>query len=502
VSGGTAEAVRPDVLRERVESFLEKIERAHYQALAGLADSPGLSAIYEEYRSLFTPSSFEAVEPPQGGTPDDRRRACLREFLAMGIEGHRNREGQDAYLTAEATAVAQVDGEAIPYRELPVRMRREPDRRARAGFETARLGIVAERLNPILQDSILTSHAVAEELLGMTYDRACENLSGVDFDALEARTSALLEETRDLHEDLLRYYVRRALPGVRRDELKTHDLSRMLYGGEFVSQFPAGPMVERIAGMTAAMGLDLTAGGRIELDLEDRPTKTPRAFCSAIRVPEEVKLVLRPYGGYDDYATFLHELGHALHFANVDPGQPMEFRLLGDNGVTEGFAIGFDHIVQLPEFLHRVMGMDHRDEFLRFIAFRELVMLRRYCAKFAYERSLHRLGPSPERAAEYAERLTEATGAQAPASLYLDDVDPHFYCIRYLRAWMLAGTLHQVMRDRFDADWFRNPDAGPFLQDLWSIGQAEPAEMLARERLGVEELNFDPLLEMVGGHLA
>jgi hypothetical protein len=497
-----AEGVPMDTLRERVESFVEAIERAHYQALAGLADSPGLSAIYDRYRSIFTAGSFEGVEPPRDGAPDDRRRAYLREFLASGIEGYRNRERQDAFLTAEAAAAAQVDGESIPYRELPVRMRREPDRRARAAIEAARLGIVTERLNPILQDALLASHGVAEELLGVTYDRYCETLSRVDFDALEARTSALLETTRDVHEDLLRYYVRRTLPGVKRDELKTHDLARMLYGDEFRRRFPAADMVERIAGMTSAMGLDLTAGGRIELDLEDRPTKSPRAFCSAIRVPDEVKLVLRPYGGYDDYATFLHELGHALHFAHVDPGQPMEFRLLGDNGVTEGFAIGFDHIVQLPQFLRLVMGVERPEDFLRFVAFRELVMLRRYCAKFAYERSLHRLGPSPGRAAEYAERLTEATGAQTATALYLDDVDPHFYCIRYLRAWMLAGTLHQVLRDRFDIDWFRNPAAGPFLEELWAIGQAEPAEVLARERLGVEELTFEPLLEMVEGHLA
>ena len=420
----------------------------------------------------------------------------------MGIEGFENREREEAFLVAEASATVHVEGETVPYRQLPVRIRREGERRARAALDAARLGVVTERLNPILQDTLLASHDVADELLDTTYERYCETLAGVSFDALQARTSALLDSTRDLHEDLLRYYVRRALPGVKRDELKTHDLARLLYGQEFAELFPAGDMVGRISGMVGSMGLDLTAGGRIELDLAERPTKSPRAFCSAIRVPDEVKLVLRPYGGYDDYATFLHELGHAMHFANVDRDQPMEFRLLGDNGVTEGFAIGFDHIVQLAPFMKQIMGVARPEEFLRFTAFRELIMLRRYCAKFAYERSLHSRGPAPERAAEYAERLTEATGAQAPAALYLDDVDPHFYCIRYLRAWMLAGSLHRTLREQFDEDWFKNPAAGPFLTELWSIGQEEPAETLARERLGLDELDFGPLLEMVETHLA
>ena len=488
---------RIDLLRERVEAFNEAIERAQYLALSGLSESPGLTAVYDRFRSLFAPAAFDAVEMPVGDPLEERRRAYLREFLATGIEGYESRSLQDAFLTIEASAVVQVDGEVVPYRDLPVRIRREHDRLSRAALESARLSLVAEQLNPILLEMLGTAHGVARQLVDATYDRYCEDLADVDFDRLEEQTTALLDETRGVYEDLLRYYVRRVLPGVNPDEIKTHDLARILYGEEFHVFFPPHDMVERIARAISSMGLDLTAGGRIEIDLEERPTKSPRAFCSVIRVPDEVKLVLKPYGGHDDYATFLHELGHALHFANVDPEQPVEFRLLGDNGVTEGYAITFDHLTQLPEFLRRVLDVTSAEDFLRFVAFRELMFLRRYCAKFAYERSLHRHGPSPDRAAEYAERLTEATGARTPTALYLDDVDSHFYCIRYLRAWMLTGALHQTLRDRFDVDWFRNPRAGSFFEELWSIGQAEPVEELARERLGIEALDFGPLLEMV-----
>jgi hypothetical protein len=430
-------------------------------------------------------------------TRDDVRHAYLREYLAEGIEGHRTRDLLDTYLATEASTIVSVDGESIAYRRLPVRIRQETDRSRRAALDEARLAVVSGDLNPVLRAMIERSHAVADELLGTPYDEYCENLAGVDFDALEGDVEALLTDTRDALEDLLRYYTRRMLPGVRLDDLRTHDLTHVLYGTDFLTLFPEGQMIESLSRSVEAMGLDLTAGGRIELDLDERPTKTPRAFCAPIRVPFEIKLVLQPYGGYDDYATFLHELGHALHFANVDPEQPIEFRRLGDNGVTEGYAMTFDHLMQVPGFLRGVIGMDDTDDFLRFFAFRELVMLRRYGAKFLYERSLHRLGPGSERAAEYAERLTDATGARTPPANYLDDVDPHFYCIRYLRAWMLAGTLHATLRDRFDSDWFLNPGAGPFLLELWSLGQALPAERLAHERLGVERLSFGPLLEMV-----
>lgn len=424
-------------------------------------------------------------------------RAYRREVLASGIEGSRNRDREDAILAIEATETVVVDGTTIAYRRLPVEIRNEPDRDRRAALERARIGVVRERLTPVHAESIRESHAVADELAGVDYDTFCSTLSGIDHDALERKTRAFLDDTEDMHEDLLRRYARRGLPGVDRERLENHDLARLLYGEEHRPHFPSVGLVETIERPIRAMGLDLTAGGRIELDLEEREGKTPRAFCAAVRVPEEVVLVLQPYGGIDDYLVLLHELGHALHFAHVDPSLPIEFRRMGDNGVTEGYAIAFDHLLGRPAFLTRVLDVDEPGPVARFLAFRDLVMVRRYAAKLGYERVLHRRGPEPELAVEYAARLTEATGARTPRGLYLEDVDPSFYCARYLRAWMLAAALHGALRDRFDEDWFLNPRTGPFLAGLWSLGQRWPAEAMARDRLGVGDLDFGPLLEMI-----
>ena len=484
-------------MRAEIDAFLEALERAEWLALSGRTDAAGVEAIYDRYATLFEPDVFHAVEPPEGDSRDDLRRAHLREFLAEGIEGHRTRELRDAYLAAEAAAVVEVNGERIPYRRMPVRIRQEAARDVRIELDRARLKVIEKELNPISLETTLRKHDVARELLDTDYDDYCERLSGIDFDELEARTTALLAETADPYDDLLSHYGRRALSGVDLREIWTHDLSRLFHGEEFAPLFPGDSMVPRIRGMVTAMGLDMTAGGRIELDIEERASKTPRAFCATIRVPDEVKLVLQPYGGHDDWSTFLHELGHALHFANVDPEQPLEFRRMGDNGVTEGWAMTFDHLMLSPSFLRRVAGIPDPEAYLRFAAFRELAALRRYAAKLSYERSLHREGPGPERSDEYATRLSDATRARTPRELWIEDVDPHFYCVRYLRAWMFAGTVHVALRDRYDEDWFLNPRSGPFLTELWALGQEGRVEDLAREHLGVESLGFGPLMEMI-----
>ena len=455
-----------------------------------------MSEVYEAHASLFDPACFRLLGPAAHGSPESRRSAYLREFLAEGIEGDRGRDLTDEILALEGSASVRVDGSQIEYRSLPVEIRREPERGRRSRLEEARLAVVADRLTPLLRRSVEIAHGVSDELLETSYDRYCEILSGIDFEALGRETDRLLADTEDVHEDLLRWHLRRVLPGVAREDVQGHDLARLLYGPEHLAAFDGRRMVPRIGAMVEAMGLDPQAEGRIEYDLEDRPTKTPRAFCSPIRVPDEIKLVLRPYGGHDDYATFLHELGHALHFGYVDRDLPVEFRRLGDNGVTESHAITFDHLMLVGEFHRRIVETDDPLEYLRFAAFRELVMLRRYAAKFAYERSLHRQGPAPELADEYVERLSRATGVRIPAALYLDDVDPHFYCIRYLRAWMLSGILHEILRERYDEDWFVNPRTGEFLRGLWAKGQSEPVEALAAD-VGVPQLTFAPLLGMV-----
>ena len=68
-----------------------------------------------------------------------------------------------------------------------------------------------------------------------------------------------------------------------------------------------------------ALGFDLNAQPNIKLDLDDRPQKSPRACVIASDPPKVVHLITRAQGGLHDYQAFLHEAGHALHYAGCDP---------------------------------------------------------------------------------------------------------------------------------------------------------------------------------------
>jgi hypothetical protein len=217
-------------------------------------------------------------------------------------------------------------------------------------------------------------------------------------------------------------------------------------------------------------------------------------------VPDEVYLVLRPHGGQTDWQTFLHELGHALHFANMRPDHPMEFRWMGDNSITEGYAMLFDHLTQDAGWLQRYTGLEKKTvpAYLRTAGFEELHFLRRYCAKLIYETQLYG-GDLPWDALPdlYVETLTGATTFRYSRADAFVDVDPRYYAARYLRAWQLQALITETLVERYDADWWRNPRAGPWIvQSLFAEAQRELAQEQA-QRVSGKALSFAPLVRSI-----
>jgi hypothetical protein len=160
----------------------------------------------------------------------------------------------------------------------------------------------------------------------------------------------------------------------------------------------------------------------------------------------------------------------------------------------------FDHRMQDRGWLLRYTGLGTNkvEQFLRTAGIEELHFLRRYCAKFLYERALYggevRWSELPDL---YLSLLTSATGFEYDAADAFVDVDPRYYSARYLRAWQLQSVLNEQLTARFDVDWFRNPSAGPWMtRELFAQGQRENADEIAA-RAGGGELSFEPLIRKI-----
>ncbi len=485
-----------ETYRLRMEEFSEALSREYYEGRAGLKKEVSSAAIYEAYADLFTRDVGDAlVSYTKSAHGDDSRRSLnlLLESVTFAYIANRTRKLREDVENFEAAAQVELPGgEKLPYRASAVRMLNEPDREKRRQLEDARRAVVVKK-NESLEPLHQSLHALAGELGYGSYLDMLGTLKSYPLEPVRDAMQAFLGSTESLYEREMGA----ALEGIgtKLDEAARHDAGYLFRGGEFDGLFPADGIVDAVAASVEKMGLDLSADGRIILDLEARPTKSPRAFCATPRVPDEVMLVILPRGGMDDCHAFLHELGHALHYAWIRPDAPYEHRRLGDNSVTEGFAMLFDHLLLNRRWLREALGIQDAESLLRHQHLYELYMLRRYAAKIDYELTLHESAGLSGKAAVYAEKLSRANRIRYSPSHYLEDVDAHFYCANYLRAWMLQAALAETLTDRFGETWFHDPRAGELLKEIWADGQKENAEgILARlDGDGGRSLTPEPL---------
>jgi hypothetical protein len=469
--------------RADAEEFVSSLDREYYLHFAGLQDEFDIESIYERHAELFSRENVERLR--EEGTTQ------LLEFAVQGLMGRATKAEQAELARREAALEIEVDGEVMPYRQSAVVQVNEPDPERRAAIEQARLDAGERELDPLLREVLERTHALTAELGWPNMRAMCEELSGIDLGALERQTSAFLEATEDAYEPLLSGPLEREL-GFGFERLRRSDFSFFFRAPTLDPAFTD----ERLLGSLAQTleGLALDPPG-VKLDVEQRPKKTPRAFCSPVRVPDEVYLVIARRGGRDDFETLFHEAGHAQHFAHMPASLPMEHRYLGDNSITESFAFLFQHLTQSPAWLRARLDVTDPEPIEAQARAAKLVFLRRYAAKLAYELELHSAPPALDPLREvYARRLGDALHVAWSPQSWLSDVDPFFYAAAYIRAWALETHVRRLLVERFGDHWFDEAEAGEFLKTLWAQGQSLRGDELLAELTG-EELDFSALLD-------
>jgi hypothetical protein len=492
-------------LRRDGQAFSEEISREYYLAGSGLKPTAELQPIYSRYAAIMSADSLalatEAFRGATEGSEDHRRARILLEWQAESQSARELAPLDEREIEWEGAAmVTMADGTVVPYERAPIDMANSTDRAFRLGLEKARGELVERELAPLRRERFQRERDVTERLgLADGYNATWELLTGISLGTLRAQCEQFLKDTQAAWDETHADFVKRVLDVPPRETTRSDALA-LFRAREFDEFFPAREMESRIQKQVREMGVDPLANGRIRLDTGERPGKRSRAFCSPVRVPDEVYLVLRPHGGQTDWNTFLHELGHALHFAYIRPDYPFEYAWLGDNSVTESYAMLFDHRMQDGNWLRRYTDIREAGVrgFLRAAGFEELHFLRRYCAKLIYETELYggdvRWDALPDL---YVDLLTGATTFKyAPSDAFVD-VDARYYSARYLRAWQLQAVLNESLVHRYDEDWWRNPRAGPWMvQSLFAEGQRELAHEQAT-RVSGAELSFAPLVREI-----
>ncbi|HSB39338.1 MAG TPA: hypothetical protein VLD13_09650, partial [Gaiellaceae bacterium] len=447
-----AAVLRPADYESRLQRYLFERAEEGRAVRVGEKEVSERAEIVARYAELFTRDQLEALRraEAEAGAGEERERLYrLRKTCEAGLISAELAEREDALENAILAARVEFQGELLPLRTAQAKLA------VLSGYgERDELGRLATDLSATFNSERLEVLRAGEELEA--------EVSGVE-DAIERNEEEKGISIRDLERALAE--ASEAASGVYR-QLKDRWLERLL--GPEREEVPSSSHVaylRRLSPLEAIytkdkavptcmdtlsrLGFDLENEPNIKLDLDDRPQKSPRACVIPADPPQVVHLITRAQGGLHDYQAFLHEAGHALHYAGCDPSLPYTFRNISrDHALTEIYSYIVEAISRQPGWHARYFGLS--DEEARQNAeatiFMEALLFRRYAAKLRFELGFwSRFREDGGTDVGYAELLTEATGMAYRREGYLADMDAGFYSADYLRAWIRSAQLRSYL---------------------------------------------------------
>jgi hypothetical protein len=495
-------AVRtPADYEERLRDYYRERSEEARAVRVGEKEVSEQAAIVARYEDLFSRAQLESLrEAEDASAGDDRERLYrLRKTCEAGLISAELAEQQDALENAVLAARVPFRGEELPLRGAQARLAVLDAYSERD--ELGELAIAASaRLNPQRRELLVAGEDLEREVTGERDPIArTEEEKAISLRDLEQALVAASEATNDSYRVLSDRWFERVLGPDREQQPSSSHLAYVRRLSPLESTYTKDRAVSICLATIGALGFDLTAIPNIRLDLEDRPQKNPRACVIASDPPEVVHLITRAQGGLSDYQAFMHEAGHALHYASVDPRLPYTFRRVSrDHALTEIYSYIFEAITREPGWHAQYFGISDEQaaENAQATLFLEVLLYRRYTAKLGYELGFWESfdaerGRWPR---DYALRLTEATGFRYDERNYVSDMDGGFYSADYLRAWIRSAQLQVHLRSVVGDDWWRSEATGEILRMLFDEGTKPTSEEIAA-RLGFDPLDTSPLVE-------
>jgi hypothetical protein len=457
--------------------------------------------IVARYADLFTREQLEALGEAEAAateTDEAERLYRLRKTCEGGIVDAELAAREDELANALLAARLTFDGEEMPLRTAEARLAVLPEYAKRE-----ELGALARALDSSFNDARLELLAARDDLeaqLSGERDTVARNeeQKQISLRELESALRQAADAAAGAYDRLRERWFERLL-GPERAEVPLSAHVRWLRRlSPLESTYPRDRSVEVCVETVRALGFDLEAIPNIRLDLEDRPQKSPRACVIPVDPPDVVYLITRAQGGLSDYQSFLHEAGHALHYAGCDPRLPWTFRAISrDHALTEIYSYIVEAVSREPGWhaLHFGLSDEQAEENAEATLFLEALLYRRYAAKLRFELGFWDAFPVEhgESARDYEPLLTGATGLRYDSLAYLSDMDAGFYSADYLRAWIRSAQLSSYLRREVGEEWWRGDDTGAILRALFAQGTRPSTEDVAR-RLGFEPLDTAPLV--------
>jgi hypothetical protein len=500
----TPAVLRPADYESSLQRYLAERAEEGRAVRVGEKEVSERAEIVARYAELFTREQLAALREAESDAPegDDRERLYrLRKTCEAGLISAELAEREDALENAVLAARVEFKGEQLPLRTAQAQLA------VLSAYEDRdELGRLANEVSATFNDERLEVLRAGEKLEGDVSGIADavernEEEKGISIRELERALASASEAVTEVYEGLKNRWLDRLLGPDHKEVPSSSHVAYLRRLSPLEAVYTKEQAVPTCMDTLSRLGFDLENEPNIKLDLDDRPQKSPRACVIPADPPQVVHLITRAQGGLHDYQAFLHEAGHALHYAGCDPSLPYTFRNISrDHGLTEIYSYIVEAISRQPGWHARYFNLSDEEaaQNAEATVFMEALLFRRYAAKLAFELEFWgRFAEDGGTDAGYAERLTAATGMEYRREGYLADMDAGFYSADYLRAWIRAAQLRTYLEREVGEEWWASPQTGDHLRELFREGTKPSSEEIAG-RIGFEPLDTGPLRAELG----
>jgi hypothetical protein len=285
--------------------------------------------------------------------------------------------------------------------------------------------------------------------------------------------------------------------GVTADRLRRADLPRLSRIALADPQFTPGNAWANARSVLEKIGAPPPQ--TLRMDAEPSPSKGVRPFALLVDPPGDVRLSLRPTGGFEEQRATLHEGARAVGGTLISADR-WELAQLGDGSAAEGVALLFESLAGQPQWLRATTQLrgEPLDDVVHTEATRRLLAVRRAAALVLFE-IRRRDGEQPP---------------EAQAALYRGLVQRALYCVLSdddAGRWaleadafasgvtpLLAGVLAAQMERHLGSLWWSG--TRPALKEIWAGGRSMGAYEAARA-MGLVQLDPAALAAIVDERL-
>ncbi len=485
-------------IRDRAERFRAAVLEEVHEARSGRKAWPELAPLYETQGILESSRTLPVVERAIASADEEEERR-LRKLLRWTARHHleaNNARLDDEFSYWRATSKVNTGDVAVPVSQAANLVHSTDSRAVRRKLEEAHC-LTLEESVPLQLDRLTRWREAAAELGYGGYREAVERLAGVNLFGVLREARRLIDETEDLYRESLRDELRSRI-GIGPEAAESHDAGWLKRMPWLDGSCQEGDVLEILRKDLRDIGLPLEYGGHVTVEHEPFPGPGMIACCTPVRVPDRIKLLVMPTVSQPGCVALLTSVGRAVHYAYSDSRLSFEDRALGDLAVVQGHGLLFASLSRERAWVRRTRELEGRvlDEYLRTAAVVDLFSLREAAARLDFEIEMSESTGPGEMGLRWAEILGSATGFRFDPRSFLERLGQRFGVARYLRGRMLSAQLRRELRERFDDDWYRNPQAGPFLGDWFAHGLRFSAADLAAT-LGTDQLGADALIATV-----